>query len=70
MGGVMSKQRILSSILDSGILPIVRADSNEQALQAAKAICRGGIQTLEVTMTVPGAIRVLEKVADEYEVFE
>ena len=66
MGGVMSKQRILSSILGSGILPIVRADSNEQAVQAAKAICRGGIQTLEVTMTVPGAIRVLEKVADEY----
>lgn len=62
----MSKQRILSSILDIGILPIVRADSNEQALQAAKAICRGGVQTLEVTMTVPGAIRVLEKVADEY----
>jgi len=62
----MSKQRILSSILGSGILPIVRADSNEQAVQAAKAICRGGIQTLEVTMTVPGAIRVLEKVADEY----
>ncbi len=62
----MSKDQILASILEIGIVPIVRADSAEQALQAAKAICRGGIRALEVTMTVPGAIRVLEKVADEF----
>ena len=66
MGGVLPKQKILSSILYIGILPIVRADSHEQALQAAKAICRGGVQVLEVTMTVPGAIRALEKIDDEY----
>ena len=62
----MSKEQLLASILGIGIVPIVRADSAEQALQAAKAIYRGGIRALEVTMTVPGAIRVLEKVADEF----
>ncbi len=62
----MSKEQILTSILEIGIVPIVRADSAEQALEAAKAIYRGGIRALEVTMTVPGAIRVLEKVADEF----
>jgi 2-dehydro-3-deoxyphosphogluconate aldolase/(4S)-4-hydroxy-2-oxoglutarate aldolase len=62
----MPKEQILASILGIGIVPIVRADSAEQALQAAKAIYRGGIRALEVTMTVPGAIRVLEKVADEF----
>jgi 2-dehydro-3-deoxyphosphogluconate aldolase/(4S)-4-hydroxy-2-oxoglutarate aldolase len=62
----MPKEQILASILGIGIVPIVRADSAEQALQAAKAIYRGGIRTLEVTMTAPGAIRVLEKVADEF----
>ena len=62
----MSKEQLLASILGIGIVPIVRADSAEQALQAAKAIYRGGIRVLEVTMTVPGAIRVLEKVADEF----
>ena len=61
----MSKEKTLTSILEIGIVPIVRADSAEKALQAAKAIYRGGIRALEVTMTVPGAIRVLEKVADE-----
>ena len=62
----MPKEQMLASILGIGIVPIVRADSAEQALQAAKAIYRGGIRALEVTMTVPGAIRVLEKVADEF----
>ena len=62
----MSKEQTLASILEIGIVPIVRAGSAEQALQAAKAICRGGIRVLEVTMTVPGALRVLEKVADEF----
>ena len=62
----MSKARILASILEVGAVPIVRAESTEQALEAAKAVYRGGVRALEVTMTVPGAIRVLEKVADEY----
>jgi 2-dehydro-3-deoxyphosphogluconate aldolase/(4S)-4-hydroxy-2-oxoglutarate aldolase len=33
-------------------------------MRAAEAIYRGGITTLEITMTVPGAIHVMEKVAD------
>ena len=62
----MSKERILASILQIGLVPIVRCDSAAQAIEAAKAIYRSGIRALEVTMTVPGAIRVLEKVADEF----
>ncbi len=60
----MTRQEILSSIVETGILPVVRATSAEQALRAAEAIYRGGITTLEITMTVPGAIHVMEKVAD------
>ncbi len=62
----MSKQKTLSSILDIGIVPIVRAGSAEAAIQAAEAVYRGGIRAVEITMTVPGALRALEKVADLY----
>jgi 2-dehydro-3-deoxyphosphogluconate aldolase/(4S)-4-hydroxy-2-oxoglutarate aldolase len=62
----MSKERTLHSLLEIGIVPIVRADSAEKALRAAQAICRGGLRALEVTMTVPKAIQVIEKVADEF----
>ncbi len=60
----MSKQKTLSSILDIGIVPIIRAGSAEAAIQAAEAVYRGGIRAVEITMTVPGALRALEKVAD------
>jgi len=62
----MSKQKTLASIREIGIVPIVRASSPEAALQAAEAIYRGGIRAVEITMTVPGALKVLEKVADQY----
>jgi 2-dehydro-3-deoxyphosphogluconate aldolase/(4S)-4-hydroxy-2-oxoglutarate aldolase len=61
-----TKAGILQSLIETGIVPIVRADSPEKALRAAQAICRGGLRALEVTMTVPKAIRVIEKVADEF----
>jgi len=61
----MSRKPIRDLILEAGIVPIVRVDSAEQALNAARAVLAGGIPVLEVTMTVPGALRVLEKLADE-----
>jgi 2-dehydro-3-deoxyphosphogluconate aldolase/(4S)-4-hydroxy-2-oxoglutarate aldolase len=62
----MAKQQTLASILDIGLVPIVRAPSAEMALKAAEAIYRGGIRAVEITMTVPGAIQVLGKVADQF----
>ncbi len=62
----MSKQKTLSAILDIGVIPIVRASSPQAAIHAAEAIYRGGIRAVEITMTVPGALRALEKVADEF----
>lgn len=62
----MAKQETLQTILETGILPIIRTDTAEQALRAAEAVHRAGIKVLEITMTVPGALRVLEKVSDEF----
>ena len=35
-------------------------------MQAIEAIKDGGVNVLEITMTVPGAVKVIEKVADKY----
>jgi 2-dehydro-3-deoxyphosphogluconate aldolase/(4S)-4-hydroxy-2-oxoglutarate aldolase len=61
----MSRETTIASIVEVGIIPVIRASSAEQALVAAKAVLRGGINVLEITMTVPRAIRVMEKLADE-----
>src|SRR4029078_1485001 len=62
----MTKQQILSFITDIGIVPVVRTSTAEGAIKAIEAIHRGGIRAAEITMTVPGAIHALEKVADQF----
>ena len=61
---MMTSQEILAFITGIGIVPIVRVASADSAVQAVEAIYRGGVRTAEITMTVPGAIRALEQVAD------
>src|ERR1700724_2998472 len=62
----MTRQQTLSFILETGIVPVVRTATAEGAIKAIEAIHRGGIRAAEVTMTVPGAIHALEKLADEF----
>jgi 2-dehydro-3-deoxyphosphogluconate aldolase/(4S)-4-hydroxy-2-oxoglutarate aldolase len=62
----MTREAILSAIIDIGIVPVVRTSSAESAIRSIEAIYRGGIRSAEITMTVPGAIRALEKVADQF----
>ena len=61
-----TKENTLSLIREIGLVPIVRAPSAEDALKAAEAIIEGGIGIAEITMTVPNAIRVMERVAERY----
>ena len=49
-----------------GIVPVVRTATAESALKSVEAIYRGGVRAAEVTMTVPGAIKALEKLADQF----
>ena len=60
----MTSKEILAFITEVGIVPVVRVASAESAVKAVEAIYKGGIRAAEITMTVPGAIRALEKVAD------
>jgi 2-dehydro-3-deoxyphosphogluconate aldolase/(4S)-4-hydroxy-2-oxoglutarate aldolase len=62
----MQKNAILSSIIDIGVVPVVRTNSAESAVKAIEAVYRGGIRAAEITMTVPGAIKALEKLADQF----
>jgi 2-dehydro-3-deoxyphosphogluconate aldolase/(4S)-4-hydroxy-2-oxoglutarate aldolase len=60
----MHRDVILRSILDIGVVPVVRTSTAESAVLAIEAVYRGGIRAAEITMTVPGAIKALEKLAD------
>lgn len=47
-------------------MPVVRTESAESAIRSIEALHRAGLRVAEITMTVPGAVRALEKVADQF----
>jgi len=49
--------------MEIGIVPVVRASSQREALMAAEAVAGGGIPIVEITMTVPGAVDVIRVLA-------
>src|ERR1035438_1150082 len=57
----MTRSEIARLIVEIGIVPVVRASSPEHAMEAARAVCAGGIPIIELTMTVPGAIDVIRE---------
>lgn len=60
---IMKKNEVRFRIEEIGIIPAVRLSSAEDALFAVEAVASGGIPIVEVTMTVPGALEVIENLA-------
>lgn len=61
----MKKAAVLQKMQEIGLVPVLRADSVEKALALAEAIAAGGVTVLEITMTVPGAIQVMRRLAEQ-----
>ncbi|CAM6028352.1 unnamed protein product [Sphagnum balticum] len=59
-------QETLERIRTAGIIACLRSESPEQAVDAGRAALDGGINVLEVTMTTPGASKVIMKLVHEY----
>lgn len=62
----MNHSEITSRIREIAVVPIVRTSSAEAAIAATEAVYEGGIPCVEITMTVDGAVKALEAVADRY----
>jgi 2-dehydro-3-deoxyphosphogluconate aldolase/(4S)-4-hydroxy-2-oxoglutarate aldolase len=62
----MSKVEDLKRVEETGIVAVVRAENAEKALKITEAVKKGGIDAIEITMTVPGAVDVIKQLTDEY----
>lgn len=61
----MSKTDDLRRVEQQGIVAVIRAATGERLVEVAQALLAGGVEVMEVTFTVPHAVRVLEQVAAE-----
>jgi 2-dehydro-3-deoxyphosphogluconate aldolase/(4S)-4-hydroxy-2-oxoglutarate aldolase len=62
----MTKQDVLKKVAEVGLVPVVRAQSADEAMKVVDAIREGGVPVLEITMTVPGAIGLMEQMARRF----
>ena len=62
----MKKEEVLRRIREVGVVPVVRARSAEEAVRAVEAIKAGGVPLLEITMTVPRALDLIEQLSTAY----
>ena len=56
----------LDKILSAGITAVIRARSSDHLAQVADALHEGGVECIEVTMTTPDALRVIEETATRF----
>jgi 2-dehydro-3-deoxyphosphogluconate aldolase / (4S)-4-hydroxy-2-oxoglutarate aldolase len=57
----MNRAEVLKRIEELAVVPVVRAPSAETALAAVSALLAGGLSVFEITLTVPGALGVIEE---------
>ncbi|WP_427172721.1 bifunctional 4-hydroxy-2-oxoglutarate aldolase/2-dehydro-3-deoxy-phosphogluconate aldolase [Arthrobacter sp. 92] len=63
---MLNKFEVLETIVRTGALLIARLDSADEAYRVAEAAIEGGVRAVEVPLTVPGALGVIERLADKY----
>ena len=59
------REKISASIIDAGLVAIVRVHHPEIALPIAKALVAGGIRAVELTMTIPNALDAIRTIDQE-----
>ena len=61
----MKKDAILAKIKAEKVIALIRSDNPDGLLDCARALAAGGLTSIELTMTTPGAIRMLERATSE-----
>jgi 2-dehydro-3-deoxyphosphogluconate aldolase/(4S)-4-hydroxy-2-oxoglutarate aldolase len=62
----MLKLKVLSRIVESGLVAVIRAEKPDQAARIAEACAEGGAAAVEITFTVPGTAGVIGDLAKRY----
>ncbi|MDF2698627.1 MAG: kdgA [Haloplasmataceae bacterium] len=62
----MRKTEVLRRIEEVGVVAVVRAENSDQAEKISQACIDGGISSIEITFTVPGADKVIKSLNEKF----
>jgi 2-dehydro-3-deoxyphosphogluconate aldolase/(4S)-4-hydroxy-2-oxoglutarate aldolase len=63
---MITRQQVAARIEAKGLVAILRLQDSQTTLPIVEALCAGGVDCIEFTMTTPGALRALEQVTQRY----
>ena len=61
------KQEVLTVLKESGVVAVIRTDNASDLIDVSKALRKGGVKFIEITMTVPGALGVIQEAVSRLE---
>ena len=56
-----SKELIIRELYKTGVVAVIRVEDPSALIEVAEALLEGGVNFVEITMTVPGALKIIEK---------
>lgn len=62
----MDKIDVIQKIKAEKIITIIRSENQEEIEKIIDSIVLGGIHLIEITMTVPNAVNIIEKISNKY----
>ncbi len=62
----MDKNTVLQRLTDCGVIAVVRAENEQEAMNIVDACIKGGILGIEITFTVPGATEIIKALTAKY----
>jgi len=63
---MLQKAKNVYRMYNTGIVAVIRAKTPQQALDVAEAVRKGGVDLIEITFTVPGALEVIRELSKTY----
>ncbi len=57
----MNRSEIVQRIIREGVVAVIRMTDSDNFIRVAEAIHKGGVSSLEITMTTPNALKVIEE---------
>ena len=61
----MSRLQVVQDVAASGVVAVIRMKDPSKLKGVADALIAGGVTAMEVTMTVPGAVGLIEQLAKD-----
>lgn len=57
----MNRNEVLRHIINTGVVAVIRMKDTDRLLKVIEAVRQGGVKSIEITMTVPGAVEIIRR---------